>query len=279
MKNVHNLPRSLVNAVERVTGRYDNEGADLSVTQLADSPRVVQLLKRHGDKIEYDISELFYQFLGTVVHNMLEEFAPEDALVEERMHMDVGGVHLSGQIDLFEDGVLTDYKLTGAMSVDKKKARDWKWQLNIYAYMLELQGHRVDKLQVMAMLRDWKVLQADRSKSYPQTAFLLVPIERIPTHELEAWLHERVRVHTDAASLSDDDLPECDRDAKWQWDDVWAVKKKGNKTAMRGGLHDSLAEARKFASEVSVKTTIEHRPGRRLRCEKFCPVRRFCRYA
>ena len=69
--------------------------------------------------------------------------------------MRLNGVKVSGQIDYFKDGVLTDYKVTSAWKLVDGVPLEWHDQLNAYALLLEENGITVKELQVVVLLRDW----------------------------------------------------------------------------------------------------------------------------
>ena len=52
--NNHNLPESVLNALHRPT--YSKGNAHISCTELLNSPRIVQLKRKHWDDVEQDAS-------------------------------------------------------------------------------------------------------------------------------------------------------------------------------------------------------------------------------
>ena len=61
---------------------------------------------------------------------------------------------------------------------------------------------------------------------------------------------------------------------RWKREDTFAVKKRGNKRALR--VFDSMAEAEAFAGEASERE-IEERKGRCVRCDdNWCRVAQWC---
>jgi len=133
--------------------------ANFSVTELLNSPRIVQLKRKHWDEIETDASEMVWALFGSAVHNILEHGKDDHHIVEERIFTEHEGWKLSGAIDLQEvegDGIIiSDYKVTGAWSVMNEK-QDWHNQLNIYGWLVEkVKKQPVKKLQIIAIVRDW----------------------------------------------------------------------------------------------------------------------------
>ena len=55
LTNNYNLPETIVNVLKRPT--YSKGKANISATELLNSPRVVQLKRRHWDDIEEDAAD------------------------------------------------------------------------------------------------------------------------------------------------------------------------------------------------------------------------------
>ena len=111
------------------------------------------------------MTERLWSVLGTAVHTMFEDYATGDYLSEERLFTEVNGWKISGAIDIQKtekDGTVSilDYKCTSVWSVIFGKS-SWEQQLNFYAWLLqECKGLKVSKLQILAVLRDWKQSEA-----------------------------------------------------------------------------------------------------------------------
>jgi len=68
-------------------------------------------------------------------------------------------------------------------------------------------------------------------------------------------------------------LPDCPDEELWKKPNIWAVKKKGGKRALK--LFDSLEEAQGRLSTSKEPLEIEYRPGRVMRCN-YCSSRGVC---
>ena len=266
--NKHNLPTPLYNAI--VHDEYSMGDADISVTGLIQPPRIRQLKKRYSGVIVEDVTERIWMFFGSMIHNVLEHTDTPDALKEHHMNIDVNGWKISGTVDLFEDGVLSDYKVTSVWSAIYGVKPEWEKQLNLYAVML---GYTVKELQIVAILRDWT--KSKVGGNYPVSQVAVLPVKKMEDSQVLTWVHGMVDVHRDAESLSDEDLPLCTRDQKWQKDDTWAVIKKGNKRAKRVLDSEELAEKYIEAGKLE-NHIIEHRVGKPTRCEGYCSVNKWC---
>lgn len=277
LTNKHNLPQTFVNVIKRPT--YSKGKAHLSATELINSPQIVQLKHRHWDDIEVDASEMVWSLFGSAVHSILEHGKGDNHIVEERIHVTHDGWHLSGAIDLQEvdeDGIhISDYKTTGAWAVMNEK-QEWHQQLNIYAWMLEkAKGVPVKSLTIVGIVRDWSARDAANKPEYPQAPIVTIDIPVWPMQEREAFINQRIQLHAEAYFEADSggDLPECTPEEMWEKPEVFAVKKEGGVRAK--SLHKTMEEAQ--AALPPKGYIIEHRPGERTRCEKFCQVSGFCK--
>ena len=116
LTNKFNIPQTFVNVVKRPT--YSKGKANLSVTQLINSPKIVALTKKFEEDIEQDVADMVWSIFGSAVHGILEHGKDENHLVEERLHAELDGWRVSGAIDLqivHPDGIdIRDYKTVSA---------------------------------------------------------------------------------------------------------------------------------------------------------------------
>lgn len=275
LTNKFGLPQTFVNVIQRPT--YTKGKANISVTELLNSPRIVQLKRKHWDDIETDASEMVWALFGSAVHNILEHGKDSHHIVEERIFAEHEGWKLSGAIDLQEveeDGIIiSDYKVTGAWSVMNEK-QDWHNQLNIYAWLVEkVKKQPVKKLQIIAIVRDWSARDTAK-EGYPSSPIATIDIPLWPMEQREEYINERIHLHSAAYfdSEIDGEMAECTAEEMWEKPEKFAVKKEGGVRAK--SLHDSRDEAE--LAMPSKGYFIEHRPGSRTRCESYCQVSAFC---
>lgn len=273
LTNKLNLPQPLVKAV--ANDGYSKGDCDISVTSLLKPPQIVQLEKRHEEEIEEDVSDRIWSLVGQSIHGILER-AEETAIAERRLYVEVDGWRIGGQMDRFvlKEGLLQDYKVTSVYKVRDGIPEDFAKQLNIYAHILRANGEEVKKLEIVAILRDWSKNAVEREEGYPehQVAVLDVPI--IPDDEVLSFMKERVKAHKEAVSLPSEQLPPCTKEDRWAKPDVWAIMKGNNKRAAKLCYSE---EAAQVALETAGKGhDIEYREGVSTRCEKYCPVKKFC---
>lgn len=278
--NRFGLPEPIISAVDR---DY-RPGADprrFSATELIGAPRYVQLRRRHWDELEEDASDMLWMMLGTAVHKMLEEAAPDNTLVEEYFRTPMGDYVVSGVADLYEvvDGVavLSDYKTTstwGAVFGDYPR-EEWVQQLNIYAHLYRKAGFAVDKLQVVALYRDWSRGKARYDASYPNVAIEVHPVKLWSPKLAEKFITQRLELHGSHQDTPDAMLPPCTDEERWAKPGTYAVKKPGRKSAVR--VLDTIQEAEAYKAKDPCYY-IEHRPGKDTRCAEYCSVAEFCEH-
>ena len=286
--NKMNLPEVFETALQPQP--YDSVGkSDYSATSLIDSPRAVQLTKRHRAKIVEDCMDQWYVWRGNAVHHEMESVFTGNPryLVERkvtRFDKPVNGSEADyrrvvAKFDLFdkETGTLSDWKTCSSYMHGSEGKQEWIDQLNINAYFLEKDGYSVKDIAINAIYMDWRP-QSGRYKddSYPSTPFNQFKFKVLPLEERESFYRERLRLHVEAESLSDDMLPACTEAECWGKPEKFAVYKVGAAKATR--LLNSEAEAKQYIIDKKLGPgfKIEHRKGERTRCEKYCPCKQWC---
>jgi len=287
LTNHHGLPDTFVNVIKRPT--YSKGRADMSATELINSPRIVSLKKKHWDDIEQDASEMVWALFGSACHNILEHGKDKHHVVEERLHTVFEGWKLSGAIDLQEvmdDGIIiSDYKVTGAWAVMNEKD-DWTYQLNIYAWFKDRVSMLADPvnfkpvkaLQIIAIIRDWSGRDAKTRDGYPQSPVATIPITLWPYAQREEFVRNRIEIHNEAnfAEATGDQLPLCTESEMWEKPTMFALKKEGNIRAKSVHETSDEAEVAKASLKDSKGYFVEKREGERTRCASYCQVSQFC---
>lgn len=276
--NSFNLPPSFVEAVKKETYDISNNVKNrISVTTLIDSPRVKLLRERYWDRLEEDVTDNVWRLLGSSVHFVMDGISAENRLKEERLFVDVNGINITGKPDLYDGTTKTiqDYKLTSVWSVLLGDKPEWEKQLNCYAWLLRTYGFEVERIQIIAILRDWSKARAKREETYPKSAVAVIDIPLWSFEKQGEFVQERVNIHRAAENLPDEKLPECSSAEKWTTEDVYAVMKGSNKRAVK--LFDKKEEAEEFA-KTDKAYRVELRAGEDKRCEEYCNVKNFCPY-
>lgn len=284
--NIHNLPPAVFAAMSK--NRYvPGEKTDISVTALIDSPRIRQLVKKHG-RGSTDIMDTTAAFIGTAGHDFLEEGGREvGAMVEKRFYGDYGALDgndcivLSGQIDCFylEHRILDDYKFVKSWKFTMDDWESVEAQLNVCAELMRRNGYVVDEIRAVAFILDW-MDGATMREGYPQQPIIVKTMKLWTREFVQEYIESRLKAHAE-------DMPECSSKEMWARGEAWAVMKKGRKSALK--VESAKSDAAYWALENgyaepdaagSVKLHsgiyIEHRKPKYVRCEKFCPVAEYC---
>lgn len=283
--NRHNVPETIVRAVQKKNAEYDRGPAHRSVTQLITPPRIDVLRKKHFHEMEKDVSEEWWALFGTAVHQILEWGAKPGQVVEERLYTEIDGWVISGMLDcqtiIAEDHCeIMDYKVTAAYSIVKeggKAKREWEQQLNMQAFLVEqAKGLPVTKLSILAIVRDWQNKSAQTNLDYPQSPIAVYPVDLWSHEDREAYMMERIREHRRAEMNIEIDaaLPECSPYERWAKGDKWAVMKGNGKRAVK--VFDDEEKAVNL-TEIDKSYRVEYRPGEPTRCVgNYCQVAQWC---
>lgn len=272
--NLHHLPETVYRAI--CNDSYSKGAADFSCSELVQPPRITILKQRHDSEIIVDATEQLWMFLGKLGHMIAEQAGADNALIEERLFAKVAGRKISGASDIgqwvLEDGVITDYKLMSVyagMSMDR--VPDWTAQQNIYAWLFAEHGFPIKALRICAIYRDWRPGEAkQRPKEYPPRA-QIINLDLWPQWKTGDYILDRLTALMAAEKLPDEELPKCTARNMWEKPATWAVAKPGAKRALR--VFDNRHAADEFCKPPA---EIAYRPGRRPRCEEYCPVNRWC---
>lgn len=264
--NVHGLPQSIVAAV---TNDPYKGGGDISATKLIDAPQVVMLSKQFAEHIKVDVSDRLWSLLGQAVHTILERagLRAEGMVAEERLYATVNGWQLSGQFDVMalDTGTLMDYKVT---TVYKAKGNEaWTRQLNILRWLAHQNGHDIKALQIIAIFRDWRKVEAERNADYPKAAIQAINTPMWDLADTEAYILDRVRRHQAAQQGT---VTPCTDEERWYSGDRYALVKPGVKRALR-----VLTEPPP-PHDIPAGYVVEHRLGEYKRCLHYCDVAPFC---
>lgn len=269
------LPEALVNAI--IKDEYDRGNANISITELLKPPLMVQLERRYDKQIVVDVADSVWALLGSSVHYMLEKGSTDKVLSEERMYARIGDWTISGQIDWFNESIMQDYKVTSVWNVVfGSAATDWKEQINYYNWLASKNGFKnINKLQVCAILRDWKISEAKRDQNYPQYQVKLIDIVKEDLRKVEHDLRNRVQLHMHAETQDIKDIFPCTPDEKWETPTKYALMKNKNKRAVKVCSTPEEAEILLGRGHKGA-THIETRPGECKRCNLYCKVSSFC---
>lgn len=271
--NKHNLPGAIYKATSAYIRKPRNDR--FSVSELTEPPQLRALKMKHWDELSEDCSARLWALLGSATHYILGNHAPDNALSEERIVVQIpelGGIELSGQTDLYHNGIIEDYKITSVYSLLLGDKPEWTAQLNTYAYLYERQGFMIKGLCINAILRDWQQSKALQQDDYPKIAFRTVEIPLWTSQERLTYIIDRITGH-----LNTPDRP-CTDAERWYKGDAFAVMKQGRKSAIR--VLDTEAEASRYLIDNQLfgdkNIYVEKRTGKYGRCEGYCIVSDKC---
>jgi len=192
------------------------------------------------------------------------------------------GWTLSGAIDLTQIDhhnksiALIDYKCTSVWSVIFEKS-EWHNQLNAYAWLLRKceaigsgdTNYVVNKLQIIAVLRDWKENDLKRTGgNYPEAPIVVIDIPVWTDEKQDEYMEGRIKLHSDAeyAFLTGQTLPPCSEKEQWA---------KAAKYAVHKGELEAHDFVRMKGSNLALR--VIHRPGEKIRCSaNWCSVNEWC---
>jgi hypothetical protein len=268
--NKNNLPQAIVEAI--VNDKYSKGDADISVTGLIAPPQQRALMEKHADQLEDDVSNRIWILIGKATHYILEN-SGSTGIKEQRLYTIRNGWRISGQFDEVTEasGILQDYKVTSAWSVKDGHKPDWEAQLNLYNLLAFESGYLIQGLQIVAILRDWSALDAQKDEAYPKSQVKTINLPMWSVTDAEKYLQSRVDLHQRARK--GEDIP-CSDEERWKTADKWAVMKKGAKRAIK--LCPSEADAGILASEKGEGHYVEFRKGECKRCQAYCAAAPFC---
>lgn len=211
-------------------------------------------------------------------------FFPEVAeryIFEVTMTLNMGTHVISGTFDLYDKhtGILYDYKFCSVYQWIFQEARKkWEEQTNIYAYMLRTtMGLNVTGIRVVAFFRDWNAGKLMQGGNYPDMQIKEIIIPLWSDEKVKDMIDYYLNIHRQAEAGN---VPECSGEVRWATADVYAVRKKGLKRAISGGLKESRRAAEMFIAENNHKhgnaLEIDPRPGESRRCKEYCVVAAYC---
>ena len=273
----NDMPASVFRAIETM----DYSGRDVerfaSITELITPPYALHLKESCEDSITLDAQELIAAFVGNAVHQMLALSNKKriSALVEERLAIEIDGLVISGCPDLYEAGMITDYKCTKCSSFNEKARDEWEFQLNCYALLCRHAGYRVLGLQIDCIFLDWSKVKTSNA-NYPSAPCVAIPFVMWRDDDIIAELRKRI-ARLKAARAGE--LFDCSAAERWDRPSIYVIMHKDRKTAVNARITDLVeanAEQDRLNREHKTGHYIQLRPGERVRCEHYCNVRSIC---
>jgi hypothetical protein len=222
-KNEKMIPLPVIRGIKH-SWDYSKGDADFSVTELLQPPKVRALKIQNKEKLVEDYSDTIASFIGNAVHKMLEDgnSKADDLITEMRINSSVivDDVYytISGCVDLINKttNTLSDYKTTSAYAVTGNVEKpEWEQQLNIYAWLYAQEFDKKDlpEAEIIAVLKDWSKGRSKNSNTYPPSPIFVKPIMIWKKLEIEEFIKERIRLHTNALTNTQDVI--CSDEERW----------------------------------------------------------------
>lgn len=275
--NKYNLPQAYVDAVKETHPIIEKH---YSVTGLLNPIRELILKRRHYDEIEQDVSNMVWLLFGTAVHKIIED-ADKTGYAEYKLEQEIiDGYILTGICDLYNEELFSveDHKTASVTKILKNDFDDWKKQGLSYAWMFRKLGKYVGRLRFHALLKDWS------AKDYRNRGDKFYPPHPIWTWEyevteddiiyIENYIKEKFNKIIEAEKLSDDELPICSMEERWNSGDKYRVIKAGQKKALKvtSDKNEAFILARENNADVEVIK------GEDKKCKDYCLVCKFCKH-
>lgn len=262
-----NLPKVFLDIIEEdIKEPIENV---YHVTEILSGIREINLTRENFDRITKDVSEFVPALLGTATHHILE-LKDDVNLTEMKMRVEVlPDMYLSGRFDAFResDYTLIDYKTTSTFKVVYQDFEDWHKQGLMYAWMMSKNGIYVDRIQFIAILKDWSKSKGNYDQNYPDSPVYVYEF-KVSTSELkdiETFILSRFK-----ALQSKKDIP-CTESERWRTPTKFAAMKQGRTRALK--VCDTKEEAETYGGDY-----VEERPGEDKKCDSYCDVKMFCPY-
>lgn len=277
--NSSKIPEVIFNALIHNWYKGANEKRDYSVTELLNPIRITILSKRHYDEIEEDAMSKLWAMMGSAMHEVVEKGSTDKEhlgyMVEKRVKTLFHDKVISGGMDIYNenDKSIIDFKFQTVFNwiyLDDH-IENLTLQLNGYRWLLERNGYKVDKLEIIFIFRDYRPYEASRMSGYPSGKIESLEISKMSDEEIEKYIKEKIEEIESLKDTPDDKLPMCSMKDRWQNEDMWKImfKNKCIKTFY------SEEDANQFVSEKGYGT-IKFVKGVPKRCGEYCPVKEFC---
>jgi hypothetical protein len=220
----------------------------------------------------------------------LNETGGGDYTVEDRKYGQFGPWKIGGKQDLYtpEERKVSDYKVTSLYAVRDGLKKEWVEQLNALACLHRMNDQPVERAEIVLILRDFSPSNVQRAGAPFKVPIVALDAPVWPDAEARQYIMNRCSIMTCAMEAADINLiTPCTPDECWEKPTTYAVKKRGNKRAIR--VKDSIEEAEAYLEQYLAKSSskkkskknptdyyIETRPGQRTRCESFCLAKDVC---
>lgn len=217
--NKTGVPAPVLRALE--AAEYDGPPADgrtIGANALIGPARIRGLSAMHDGEITTDVVDSLHMLMGIAWHQVLHAGAEPDAIVEKRIEVPFRGWTISGQIDHYREGVISDWKTASTWAILLGAKPEWEQQLNLYGWLMRKMGYKVETLQIVAFLKDLGEVRKSMKKTrnprpLPSSPVVVVPQNVWSTEKTENYIAGRLREHEQALVGV---LPSCTEEETWK---------------------------------------------------------------
>jgi hypothetical protein len=301
MNKIQNeTPLDEIHILKRV-GEMENErykkSGDYSVTDIISPPRVVHLKKRYGHLAKKTLDGSIASMLGTAIHEYFEKYLEfwcdkhdyDGYALEEQVQIERQGRKISGRTDIREDTLLYDLKSIKVWKlIFDPNLVEFHEQQNLYRLLIKLcLGVEIEQLNIIAIYKDWQEGNALRDRAYPQQQVIEYELAKWSYVESEKFLDVKLAELIRCEELSDEDLPVCSRDERWErhpggetihYGILKNRKAKRATKVVRGGTLDEALVVARGMKGMTTDSVIEIRYALPKRCQKYCDINESCSF-
>ena len=270
--------------------QYIRIGSDVSVTELMDAPQIVHLRERYRPQLSVtELDDIIPALMGTGIHGVLQRYLRTEAsmsgkwLIERKMVALVDGIRVAGKFDALRDlKHMYDIKTAAVWKYIFGGTADFEKQLNMYDFMMRMDGFNVETLTIFMVFKDWTAGKI-WEKGYPQNRQVIIPIKKWDDMEQETYIKGRVDLWAKAKVMPDDKLPKCTPEERWAEKQVFKLYR--TKTAKRATkVFETSTGAKSYQDVCSTNDEkawkqsyiVPFNPKPWKRCESWCSVKDFC---
>lgn len=280
IENRLGLPQPFVEALQ--LDKHNQKGC-LSSTTLNKGTKEIILMDRHWEDMEMEVADNIWNVWGSAVHLIFEKYTQgvKGFESEKNYSYPMGEHTITGTVDCYDGNTNTlyDWKTCSAWKIKMGDFKDWKQQGSVYAWLMDKNGVKVDKVRFVALIKDFSNTEAKRNpQEYPQSPVYVMEFDVTP--ELLSETEKRIAAkELDirlAKALEDDEISPCSSEERWASAPKFAVKKEGVQKAVK--LFDDEEGANALAQEKGKGYFVEKRPEINRKCDDYCPCAQFCSF-
>lgn len=245
----------------------DEDENAISATTMLKSVKQIVLGRRYKESTkEVDVMDLAASKIGSAIHADVERSMDKDTFIrlakenfgitpknfhsEIRTKREINGYVISGQFDIVYSGIVVDIKSTSVWKYMLGDGEDYIKQMSIYKW---LNPELINKPggYICYIFTDWSKQKARQDTSYPQHRIQWK--EFLLDDNIEEWLDKKTKAIRYAESLSDDELPDCTPEERWEKPTVWKYYKGASRdraTKVYDNEHEAYERMKKDGGAV-----------------------------